>query len=96
MLPKPTRRRRSKSLDGRILSAVAKLANPVSVQQICALLYPELSWEVARSQVRAWPQFGGAIATTAWLIHWRCRVMSLRGLMRVVDRIETDLFVGLR
>ncbi len=84
------RQRRSFSLDGRILSAIENQAQ--TIRDVCEHLFPELTWEQASTKVRTWPQFQGALATTAWIIHWRCRMMARRGLIQMMDRIHTDRF----
>jgi hypothetical protein len=88
-MPRGVRRNK---LDSQILGIVCQHQQPISVRAICALAFPGLSWEDARTRVRPWPEHEGVLASAAWLVHWRCRVLARKRVLQRTDPITTDTF----
>lgn len=80
------------SLDERILAALERLSVS-NIEELCRDLFPERDW-VACQMSRSWPEYGGALASTAWLVHWRCSVLARRQVIRQVSQLDTDRFAG--
>jgi len=80
------------AFDARLLAALEE--QPVaSVEELCRYLFPDLSWEECQKPRRWGDELGGILCSTAWLVHWRCRVLVRRQLIGQVRAIDTDQFV---